>query len=155
MKIINFTQHRATEEQLEAGVLCPHTGGDEEYVKILKGLLTFDECPSIEDVESRAKELTRLATISADNWGIAIFMIGGAPFLMPALERHMKEAGLTPVYAFSKRESVEVVIDGATVKKSVFKHGGFIGITANDTFTQWYTSFNRTAQTIMDGNYTH
>jgi len=55
-------------------------------------------------------------------------MIGGAPFFMSYLEEALRYRGLTPVYAFSQRESVEQVIDDKTVKTSVFVHKGFIGI---------------------------
>jgi hypothetical protein len=56
-------------------------------------------------------------------------MIGGAPYLMSELEQALFERGITPLYAFSKRESVEEVTDsGETVKKTVFKHLGFVEV---------------------------
>ena len=53
-------------------------------------------------------------------------MIGGALWLMAPLSFYLKSAGINPVFAFSKRESVEEVIDGKTVKTNVFKHVGFV-----------------------------
>ena len=54
-------------------------------------------------------------------------MIGGAPFLMGALESALLDYGITPVYAFSKRESVEEVQKDGSVKKiNIFRHAGFI-----------------------------
>lgn len=53
------------------------------------------------------------------------FMIGGAPFFMKELEEELSYIGI-PVYAFSRRESVEEVVDGKVVKRSVFKHLGFV-----------------------------
>ena len=55
-------------------------------------------------------------------------MIGGAPFLMAALERELVDTwGMRPVYAFSVRESVDSVQPDGTVRKTaIFRHGGFI-----------------------------
>ena len=57
-------------------------------------------------------------------------MIGGAPYLMSALERALKQRGVKPLYAFSLRVS-EDVLDESTgeVKKTlVFKHLGFLEV---------------------------
>ena len=51
-------------------------------------------------------------------------MIGGAPFLMPTLERELRAVGIIPLYAFSKREAVEDPETGA--KTSVFRHIGCV-----------------------------
>ena len=54
-------------------------------------------------------------------------MIGGAPFFMSALERALLDVGITPLYAFSIRESVEKAAEDGTVTKiNVFKHVGFV-----------------------------
>ncbi len=54
-------------------------------------------------------------------------MIGGAPYLMAPLERHLARAGVRPMYAFSTRESVEQTgADGSVKKVSVFRHAGFV-----------------------------
>ena len=54
-------------------------------------------------------------------------MIGGAPFLMAPLESKLIEFGLDPVYAFSRRESVETVQDDGSVRKTtVFNHIDFV-----------------------------
>ena len=56
-------------------------------------------------------------------------MIGGAPYLMGALEVALKKVGIQPVYSFSERVSKEVVLeDGTTQKTSVFCHKGFIEV---------------------------
>jgi hypothetical protein len=53
-------------------------------------------------------------------------MIGGAPWMMAALESALLDAYITPLYAFSVRESVEIAQpDGSVVKTAVFKHVGF------------------------------
>ena len=55
-------------------------------------------------------------------------MIGGAPWMMSALEGALLDAGVQPVYAFSVRESVEQVQpDGSVRKVNVFRHVGFVG----------------------------
>ena len=56
-------------------------------------------------------------------------MIGGAPFFMAALESALRDVGVTPIYAFSKREVVEEPqSDGSVKKTAVFRHAGFVGI---------------------------
>ena len=46
---------------------------------------------------------------------------------MAALEAALREKGLTPVYAFSLRESVEETLEDGTVRKvNRFKHLGFV-----------------------------
>jgi len=56
-------------------------------------------------------------------------MIGGAPFLMSALEDALVIAGITPLYAFSVRESVEAEqADGSVRKVAVFRHLGFVEV---------------------------
>ena len=121
MKIFNLTQHTATHEQLEAGVIDaePH---DKEKVR---GLLTFDGLPDSLDITSAAVLLTSVAAES----GCEMAMIGGAGFLMSRLEKVLKSAGIQPVYAFSKRVAVESVWDDGSVKKtSEFKHLGFVEV---------------------------
>lgn len=117
--IINLTQHDASAEQIEAGVFNPLPGVQQS----VKRLLTFEEIPSLEDIERRAAGLAAIAAAS----GAAAAMIGGAPYLMASLEEALMEWAIEPVYAFSRRESVEVVDpSGSTTKTSMFKHVGFV-----------------------------
>ena len=115
-KIINLTQHPAVPEQVESGVFEP---ADKESVK---ALLTFIGMPTIEVVKARAAALAEIAV--AEHAEAA--MIGGAPYLMAPLHMALTERGIKPLYAFSERVSVEKVVDGDTVKTSVFKHVGFV-----------------------------
>ena len=63
----------------------------------------------------------RLAQIAKDS-GADAAMIGGAPFLMSSLVTALRQQGLAPLYAFSKRVSQ----DGPDGKKfSLFKHAGW------------------------------
>jgi hypothetical protein len=148
MTIINLTQHLATAEQAEAGVIdLPN-----EYRDQLVDLLTFNSLEEANDALSRAEEIEDLVIDYLkervfveeinelddeldgleieDLWGLLRkknirVMIGGAPFLMPKLEEvlgHWAKVG----YAFSTRESVETVVDGKTIKQSVFAHKGFV-----------------------------
>jgi len=116
MKILNLTQHSATAEQIAAGVVAP---ANHSAVKVL---LDFASLPSVSDVWQRAKQLAQLAKAS----GCGSAMIGGAPFLMKELEFQLLAVGVSPLYAFSVRESVETVQpDGSVVKTAVFRHVGF------------------------------
>lgn len=116
-EILNLTQHTETKEQAQAGVI---TLDNHEQVK---SLLTFDFLPSKETLKSRAEEIAYLCTQN----GAKKAMIGGAPFFMSALEKALKERGITPVYAFSRRESVEEQgKNGEVIKKNIFVHLGFV-----------------------------
>lgn len=122
--ILNLTQHAASAEQIEAGV-TDMVGKDLEY---LKALLTFEELPSAAEIDRRAQEITRLAKDALYGQSERKAMIGGALWLMSPLSFYLKSAGISPVFAFSKRESVERVVDGKTVKTNVFKHVGFVEV---------------------------
>lgn len=115
-KILNLTQHVATNEQMQAGVIEPQNKAE------VQALLTFDDVPQFTDLLDRA---TTLATI-AQKSGCTKAMIGGAGFFMPHLEKRLLQRGITPLHAFSVRESVEVHnADGTVTKQNVFKHKGF------------------------------
>ena len=133
--ILNLTQHKATDAQLEAGVVEP----SEEGKQIIQRLLTFESIPSAEEIVGRSKKLGMLA------WSVAIgaepapvraddstkAMIGGAPFLMASLESALMAVGITPVYAFSRRESTEVDDgDGGIRKVATFRHLGFVDVSS-------------------------
>lgn len=115
--ILNLTQHAATIDQINAGVVEPL---DKEAVQ---SMLTFDYMPIRHDILVSANEL---AMIALDH-GYKKALIGGAPYLMSALENALKAAGITPVYAFSVRDSVEESDGQGGVKKvNVFRHIGFV-----------------------------
>lgn len=121
--IINLTQHAATPEQIAAGVVDLPA----EDRASLVALLTFEDLPTADELDERA---FRVAQLAAHRDGIAPgtrAMIGGAPFFMGWLERSLREHGIEPVYAFSRRESVEEVQpDGSVRKINVFRHCGFV-----------------------------
>jgi hypothetical protein len=141
--VLNLTQHKATKDQKEAGVIdLP-----ESYRKKIIELLTFNEIPDCDEIHGRVIMLVNvveeflsdemspvkeefLEAKANDYNGVGelglAFMIGGAPFFMPELQRELSKIG-TPLYAFSKREVVETVNDnGEVLKSSVFKHIGFV-----------------------------
>jgi hypothetical protein len=141
--VLNLTQHKATREQREAGVIdLP-----EIYRKKIIDLLTFNEIPDCDEIHGRAimlvnvveeflsdemspvreefKEIKANGYEGVKDLGLA-FMIGGAPFFMPELQDELSTIG-TPLYAFSKREVVETVNDnGDVLKSSIFRHIGFV-----------------------------
>lgn len=128
-KILNLTQHAATAEQKAAGVV------DLQGVQLeeLKALLTFNEIPSPEELDERSDMIAHLACANGlgnDEGEDPIFhtaMIGGAPFFMRHLELALEAHRIKPVYAFSRRESVERAgPDGEVVKTNVFRHVGFV-----------------------------
>lgn len=116
-RIVNLTQHTATEEQLKAGVVEP------SEKKAVQSALTFDTIPSPGEMNERAEFLARIASASICKKA----MIGGAPFFMSTLEKALISAGITPVYAFSVRESKEEPDGNGGIKKvNIFRHAGFV-----------------------------
>ena len=138
--ILNLTMHTATPEQREAGVYNPLL-----HIEAIKEALTFNALPTQQEIEVKALSLASMAaeevywqllktrpeseeqlSIEDQMLGMRV-MIGGAPYLMSYLEKALKERNLKAVYAFSKRESVEVVLDNGDVRKTnIFKHLGFV-----------------------------
>ena len=127
--ILNLTQHIATPEQIEAGVFEPSA----EDKKTIQKLLTFEEIPTKIEMYIRAAEMLEIANKYFNKHaeeGHGKIMIGGAPFFMGTLQTRLKlYAGYTPVYAFSKRESVDQPQpDGSVRKVQVFRHCGFVEV---------------------------
>lgn len=121
LRIVNLTQHSASSEQMDAGVF--NLEGRE--LDNLRCYLTFDSLPSAHEVERRADSIAEIARRS----GAQYAMIGGAPFLMSALESALMERGITPLYAFSRRVAVEESLpDGSVKKTTVFRHEGFVNL---------------------------
>lgn len=120
MSILNFTQHAATAEQLEAGVidLMQHD------LASLKALLNFVGLPPADEIYERAYAIAALA----ENLFAETVMVGGAPFLMPVLQKALQMRGITVLYAFSERVSIEKIVNGVVVKTNEFKHIGFIEV---------------------------
>jgi hypothetical protein len=130
--ILNLTQHVTTPEQEAQLVVAPRMTKEK-----IRELLTFEEIPSKEEIEARANKLAEIAVSEASMYAgdtdnevwITRVMIGGAPFFMGALEKAIRECGFTPVYAFSKRESVDQPQPDGSVKKiAVFRHCGFVEV---------------------------
>lgn len=133
--ILNLTQHTATQEQKAQLVVEPRMCKDK-----IRELLTFEEIPTKEEIEARASELAEIAASEASHYAgdtdnmiwITRVMIGGAPYLMGALEKAILECpdwGFRPVYAFSKRESIDQPQPDGSVKKiQVFRHLGFVEV---------------------------
>lgn len=121
-KIINLTQHKATGSQIKQGVI------DGEPSQLIKALLSFDFLPSMAEVNERAELLSEKAVSLAVKYDTTKVMIGGAPFLMEPLIWNLKSHNLQPVFAFSKRDSIESFdsLRDYLVKRTVFKHIGFV-----------------------------
>ncbi|WP_436658711.1 hypothetical protein [Acinetobacter sp. P1(2025)] len=115
--IVNLTQHSASQDQIAVGVF------DLADTTALKGLLTFADLPTAQDIQERAEKIAQLA--KAEN--VTSAMVGGAGYLMPKLEAELIKVGIKPLHAFSQRVSVETTNDdGEVVKTNVFKHVGFV-----------------------------
>lgn len=155
--IINMTQHQATQEQLDNGVIELDADLKSQLIKLLT-VEDISEVIHYRNLEVRANQIIALATEQiarmADAqgeslapvfkaaraldkftltpthlnsyYGVAV-MLGGAPWMMPALEKVAHLRGLSVCYAFSKRVSEEQhQPDGSVKKVNTFKHQGFI-----------------------------
>lgn len=119
MKILNLTQHIATAEQQAAWVIEP---SDKKQVQ---ALLTFEQLPSKDGINDRASALANIAAQAE----VSAVMIGGAGYLLGALENELKSKSIKVLHAFTVREVTETIKDDGTVeKKAIFKHGGFVEV---------------------------
>jgi hypothetical protein len=125
--IINLTQHEATADQIAAGVVDLPEG----LRRKAKEYLDFADAPEDWEIEERADRLVFIVhafcdSLDVDSEGMQV-MIGGAGFLMGDLEAMLIQDRLEPVYAFSKRTSVDVPqADGSVRKVSEFRHIRFV-----------------------------
>lgn len=118
LSIVNLTQHNFTEAQTKAFTKVVDTNDE------VKDFLTFEELPSIEEMNSRARRLA----YRASKTGCLYAMIGGAPFFMGILVKHLKGRGITPLFAFSKIVVKEVTDPetGEVKKITYFRHEGWV-----------------------------
>ncbi len=117
--ILNLTQHPATAEQVAAGVVDLPA----EPRAFLQRLLTFTALPSRREVDQRAEQIAALVEPATCKQ----VMIGGAPYLMAPLERHLEALGIEPLYAYSERVSIEEPQPDGTVRKvNTFRHAGWV-----------------------------
>lgn len=134
-KILNLTQHVATPEQIEAGVFEPSA----EDKKEIQRLLTFEEIKETEswNMFQRAEKIAKIVIkyfpdeYDSEETNRGYAMIGGAPYFMSKLERVLssEDFDICPMYAFSKRESVDQhQPDGSVKKVQVFRHAGFVEV---------------------------
>lgn len=122
MIIFNATQHTATADQVADGVVEP----DDATKKAICKAITFNTAPTGQVVINAADMLAFIVKSAAPE-GCRTVMIGGAPFFMIAATESLRKAGFDVVFAFSVRESIEATDDaGNVVKKSVFRHAGFV-----------------------------
>ena len=123
--MLNITQHTATKEQVEDGVIDP---AQEVKVQIQK-LITFDQSvmKEPEQLWNRAKALVGLVKRTYPE--INRVMVGGALYFMPALVKELKEQGFEVFFSYTDRVSSEVHnADGSVTKTLVFKHLGFVAL---------------------------
>ena len=112
-------EHASTDEQKAEGVM------DAPDQNSVRELLIFAGIPTTTEIKPRAEALAKIAA----NAGAEAAMIGGAPYLMSALEASLKDRGIKPLYAFSVRESIETVQpDGSLVKTNLFHHAGWVEV---------------------------
>lgn len=117
--MINLTQHLATPEQIQEGVI--DLGSD--FRKALIELLTFEDI-SETDVSQMRERAIKIADLVPEFEASAL--IGGALYFMPYLIKALKENGVVPYYSFTKRDTIEKIVNGTVIKTAIFKHVGFV-----------------------------
>jgi hypothetical protein len=130
MRIINLTQHTATPDQKRAGLEDLHEDAHNE----IRSWITFSSMPTPTELKVRAEgcaDACREYGRNQNGGPPKYALIGGAPFFQPYLAQALRDRGIIPLYAFSQRVTEE--IDG--VKKSVFKHEGFLTHFEDDGLT--------------------
>jgi hypothetical protein len=116
-RMLNLTQHLCTKIQKEQGVIEP---ADKEYIK---GLITFEDIPEIEDLRSRANKLVDVCRQEQ----VKFALVAGAPFWLIVLEFYLRLHGITPLHSFSKRIAYDHKNDDGTVQSiKTFVHAGWI-----------------------------
>lgn len=123
--IINLTQHNASPEQITAGVVDVPA----ELKAELTALLTFTSLPTKEEIDEAAMNVAAMAVLCTQGSDAPAAMIGGAPYLMAALEVALRHYNIKPLYSFSERVSEEKIeADGTVRKVNYFKHKGFVEV---------------------------
>ena len=127
MTILNLTQHNATKDQQDAGIIDMPV----EFQVALKGLLTFPTTYTRADLEYRALQIHELIRdMCGEHFGappkhsLDGVMIGGMPSFMPVLEATLVSKGIRVGYACTERQSIDKEIDGKVVKTAIFVHAG-------------------------------
>ena len=123
-KIMNLTQHIATPTQKEVGVFdLP-----DELRSELKELHTWENLPTRMEIAERIYHIKEFCEkLHAEFPDVRHAMIGGVPFMNWCWERELKYVDVIPMYAFSRRNTVETPQPDGTVKKTVvFEHLGFV-----------------------------
>ena len=133
MVILNITQHETTEDQKESGVVDMPQELKDSFgnPRSFREQFTFKTIPTKKELMSRAEGIAIDARDEFNRRGEPELgrkaMIGGAPYLMPCLEKALLSYEIEPVYAFTLRESVETMReDGKVLIERVFKHKGFV-----------------------------
>jgi hypothetical protein len=117
MKIFNLTQHPASKEQKEAGVV--ELSGWHEGAK---SVLNFNMATPRKEKVARAKAVVGLVKAA----GAKAVMIGGKASFVAILSEELAKAGILPLEAFTRRDVEEVEQgDGSVKKVAVFRHEGW------------------------------
>ncbi len=121
-KLTLLLNHTLTPEQLQD---AKASLGVEEFVELSQELkaLWSGVPPEVDDLSAHLKPIEDFLQANSSK-GDFVFVQGeaGATYKMVGF---VKKLELTPVYATTKREAVESVVDGKVLKKSLFKHVRF------------------------------
>lgn len=94
--MINITPHKATPQQLAAGVIDLHP---DDFAK-LRVMLYFDSLPDTEEIETRAQDIAELASIAAKDTGASAAMIDGPAWLLNDMVIALSYNGFDSVFAY-------------------------------------------------------
>lgn len=144
--ILNLTQHMATTEQEEQGLVnVQDIDKLREILTVNEEVLVSEEATIRYIIDAKVTELintfvfpllveraTEVCGSSANRIGGAFelsVLVGGMPTLVDALVKRLKEFGCVPMYALSGRVSSAFINeDGSVSKITVFKHIKFLKV---------------------------
>ncbi|WP_339534685.1 hypothetical protein [Pseudomonas hunanensis] len=105
MKVLNFSCHRPSPDQIQAGVV--EMGIREQ--KLLRSLSSYygDSKPNDEDTMRRVKALAELAINECHAFGADTILLHTALWIAVPLVDYLDSKGIDTVYAFSTRHHEE------------------------------------------------
>lgn len=121
MPVLNITRHKATQGQLDDGVIdLP-----DYIIDPINQLGIFEPVPSVELLRERAEQIVDILQIHYPMYDDV--MCGGAPYFNSILDKALISRGFKPHYPFTYREYVtHTDSKGKTVNTPIYVHRGLV-----------------------------
>jgi len=122
MPILNITRHKATQGQLDDGVVdLP-----EYIIDRINRLCTFQPIPTLQELRICAEKVVDILE-ELNHPDVDGVMCGGAPYFNAILDRALISRGFVPHYPFTVRNYIHTkAINGKTTQEAVYVHMGLV-----------------------------